>query len=90
MDAAHAVHRARDPRRMLTFLGNEATEPTWAEGWQTAVGHQESGAREIIQSAQNGQGYKMVESAEQQTTRAVVDGSPAYQATSFASATGAD
>ena len=54
------------------------------------MGHQESGAREIVQSAQDGQGYEMVESAEQQTTRAVVDGSPAYQATSFASATGAD
>ena len=54
------------------------------------MGHQESGARKIVQSAQDGKGHEVVVSAEQQTTRVVVDGSLAYQATAFASATRAD
>ena len=54
------------------------------------MGHQKSCARKIVKSAQDGQGYEVVEGAEQQITGAVVDGSPAYQTTAPASAARAD
>ena len=54
------------------------------------MGHQESCACEVVQSAQDGQGHEMVEGSEQQIGRAVADGSPAHQATTPASAAGAD
>ena len=54
------------------------------------MGHQESCAREVVQPAQDGQGYEVVESAEQQITGVVIDGSPADQTTTPASAAGAD
>ena len=51
---------------------------------------QGSGAREVSQQAQNGQGHEMVESVEQQIAGAVVDGSPAHQTTTPVAAAGAD
>ena len=54
------------------------------------MGDQESGAREVAQQAEDGQGHEMVESFEQQTARALVDGSPVHQTTTPASAAGAD
>ena len=50
------------------------------------MGDQEGCTCEVSQQALDGHGHKMVESVEQQTARALADGSPAHQTTAPAAA----
>ena len=88
MDTAHAKHRARNPGRMRC-LGRQAASSHGQRG-RTSMGDQESCTCEVSQQVQDGQEHMMVESVEQQSARALADGSPAHQTTTPAPTAGAD